>query len=1054
MATNAATLIQAGSGTVLTVGAGMEFATLGDACQAAVAGDTIAVKAGTYVNDFATVNVALKIVSLGGLVNEVATQPPPNDKALLTVNANLAIQGFTFTGGSDGSPDGNVSGIRLQNGNLSVSYCYFHDMQEGLLAGADSTASISIDHSEFARNGTGDGYSHNLYVGAIASVNVTNSYFTASDVGHEIKSRAAVTTISNNVIADGPTGTGSYDIDLPNGGVATVTNNVIEKGPLSSNVYAIHYSGESQFTYAKNALTVTGNTILNDAGPTGLAVLNQDYVNGLDVNANVSHNSFYGFATGQLLAGNGTLSANTTLASEPGYSTATPYTAVPILTLAAGAQLLNLTSGAHGVSGGAARLTVMDSFGGNTISGGAGGINVTDTQGWDTISTAAGASDAIILGGRNAVLHSAGNDHIAAPGFYEEVYATGQSTITGAGFNSYNLDGAGEKLTASGSGVIAVGAAGAANITDIGGDFSLTVLAGGRAVISDQAAAAPPGDSSATVIGAATGSIANSGAVSLTLGDSGASVQAGNGVVVVACGAGADSLTAGAGTDSFTLGSGADRVVFGTGAASVTAGAGTDTYVFQSGQDGNDTISGYRAGQDVLSFKGFSGTAITAGAAIGGSTVLTLADGTRVTFAGVVLPGYSVSATGVSSPAPTAPGSAAPGAPAPTSSNGTTVLTGGGSALTGGAALFSVRDLAGGNTVSGGAGGLSLAAGDTDLVRTQAGSASQIALTRWDTVFGAGSDQVTASGGGNQITEGGTAGVVLLGGGNLVQGGLGLLTVSDQVGGDTVLGGTGGLVAGLAAEYDSVSTAQGAVDSVSLAGKSALFSQGTDQISLAGSYNQVTVMGAASINAAAGFDSFVLDGADSLAGGVAGGVTVGSAAQVTIAAAGQADLGICKLAGGAALVSESLPGGLASLSVTGGAATISAAGGSYAGLSATLGAGDTVTAGTGNITLTGGAGQDSFAGGGGQALITLGGNDTVSLGAGLLTVQGGSSDVFVVPQGAAGTLVIDNWSTQDSLVTPGQASPAIVSQTVSGGSDWLGFAGGAHVELVGVTHFG
>ncbi len=1050
MATNAATLIQAGSGTVLTVGAGMEFATLGDACAAAVAGDTIAVEAGTYVNDFATVNCALKIVSLGGLVNEVATVPPPNDKALLTVNANLSIQGFTFTGGSDGSPDGNVSGIRLQNGNLAVSYCYFHDMQEGLLAGADSTASISIDHSEFARNGSGDGYSHNLYVGAIASLTVTNSYFTASNVGHEIKSRAAMTTISNNVIADGPTGTGSYDIDIPNGGVATITNNVIEKGPLSSNVYAIHYSGETQFTYAKNALTVTGNTILNDAGPTGLAVLNQDYVNGLDVKANVSHNSFYGYAPGQLLSGNGTLSANTTLATEPGYSTANPYTAVPPLALAAGPQLLNLTNSGHGVTGGAVRLTVMDSAGSNTISGGAGGINVTDSQGWDTINTAAGASDAIILGGRNAVLHSAGNDHIAAPGFYEDVYATGQSTITGAGFNSYTLDGAGEKLTASGSGFINVGAAGVANITDMGGDYSLTVLAGGHAVISDQAAAATSGTSSVTVSGAATGAIANGGSVSLMLGDGAASVQAGAGVVAVACGAGADTLAAGAGTDDFTLGAGADRVVFGAGTASVTAGAGTDTYVFQSGQDGRDTITGYRPGHDVLSFKGFSGTAITAGVVVGDATVLTLSDGTSITFAGVTLPGYGPPATGVTAPAPAPPGAPA----APVSSGGTTVLTGGGNALIGGAALLSLRDIAGGNTITGGAGGLSLAAGDTDVVSTRAGSSSQITLGRWDTLSGAGSDQVTASGGGNQITEGGTAGVMLLGGGNAVQGGLGLLTVSDQVGGDTITGGTGGLAAGLATEYDSVTTAQGASDSISLAGKSSLLSQGTDQISLAGSYNQVTVTGAASITAAAGFDSYLLDGADSLGGAGGGEVTVGSAANVTIASAGSDDLGVCKLAGGAALVSESLPGGLSSLSVSGGAATISAAGGTYAGLSAVLGAGDTVAAGAGNITLSGGAGQDSFAGGSGQALITLGGDDTVSLGAGMLTVQGGMSDVFVVPQDAGGTLVIDNWSAQDSLVTPGQSSPDVLSQSVSGGSDWVDFAGGAQVELVGVAHCG
>ena len=1050
--------LQTNSGTVLTVGAGMEFATLGDACKAAVSGDTIAVQAGTYTNDFATVTCGLKIVAVGGLVNEVATRPPPNDKALLTVDANLSIQGFTFTGGSDGSPDGNVSGIRLEAGNLAVSYCYFHDMQEGLLAGPDATASVTIDHSEFARNGTGDGYTHNLYVGAVASLTITNSYFTQANVGHEIKSRAAVTNISNNVIADGPTGTASYDIDLPNGGAATITNNIIEKGKLASNWYAIHYSGETQFTYADNALTVTGNTILNDLGANGLAVLNQAAQLNLDVEANISHNSFYGFAQDRLLSGAGTLSGNTTLATEPGYSTADPYLAAPVLALASGPALLDLVNFGHTVTGGAGKLTVYDTSGSNTIAGGAGGVVINDSAGWDMISTQAGAGDVVTLGGRNAVLYSAGNDHIAAPGYYEEVDATGHSTITGAGFNTYRLNGAGESLTASGSGSVAVGSAGNASFTDTGGDYTLAV-AGGRIAISDQSAAAPPNDSTATVTGAASGVVRNGGAVTLTLGDSGATVQAGHGAVSVVCGAGADMLTAGAGTDGFTLGSGADRVVLGAGSAAVTAGAGTDTYVFQSGQHGTDTITGFRPGQDVLSFQGFANTAIASGVVTDGNTVLTLADGTSITFTGVVLPGYTGPAT-TPAPAPTAPvsppGKAAPApAPvAPVSGNGTIVLTGGGHVLAGGASALTVTDLAGGNTITGGAGGLTVSAGDADMIATQSGATDQLTLTRYDTLEGAGADQVSVLGYANHIAESGSATVSLVGSGNAVQGGAGLLSVTDQVGGDTVEGGAGGLVATLSGQYDSVTTAQGASDSVSLAGQSVLLSQGTDQVSVAGLYNQVVVTGAATIQGASGYSSYVLDGADSLVASGGGLAVVGATAAVTVASAGLHDLGITKLAGGTVHVSESLAGGMATLAVSGGAATIGAATGAYAGLSATVAGGVAAMAGSGNITLVGGAGQDSFAGGTGDALITLGHADTVSLGAGMLTVQGGTADMFVVPTGAQGTLVIANWSAQDSLVTPGQAAPDIVSQTVGGGSDWLRLAGGAQVELVGVMHYG
>ena len=279
------------SGTVLTVGTGMEFATLKDALAASVDGDTIAVKAGTYTNDFGTVTTNVRIVAVGGMVNEVATVPAPNGKAILTVDNTLSIQGFTFSGGTDHSIWGNIAGLRLENGSLNVSYCYFHDNENGLLAGADPTATVNIDHSEFGHNGSGDGLTHNLYVGEVGALNITNSYFHDAVVGHEIKSRALVTNITNNVITDGVNGTASYDIDLPNAGVARIANNVLEKGANASNWYVVHYGGETQYSYGANSLDITGNTILNDM-PISEAevVLNQSNVNGLTTSANLVNN--------------------------------------------------------------------------------------------------------------------------------------------------------------------------------------------------------------------------------------------------------------------------------------------------------------------------------------------------------------------------------------------------------------------------------------------------------------------------------------------------------------------------------------------------------------------------------------------------------------------------------------------------------------------------------------------------------------------------------------------------------------------------------------------
>ena len=62
--------------TVLTVGQGQQFARLSDAIAAAANGDLLQVQAGTYANDFATINKALIIEGVGGMVRLVAKPAP------------------------------------------------------------------------------------------------------------------------------------------------------------------------------------------------------------------------------------------------------------------------------------------------------------------------------------------------------------------------------------------------------------------------------------------------------------------------------------------------------------------------------------------------------------------------------------------------------------------------------------------------------------------------------------------------------------------------------------------------------------------------------------------------------------------------------------------------------------------------------------------------------------------------------------------------------------------------------------------------------------------
>ncbi len=179
----------------LNVGAGQAYATLSAAVGASRDGDVIAVQAGTYVNDFATISTDITIVGVGGMANFVATVAPPNGKGILVTQSDVTIQNLSFSGAA--VADGNGAGIRYEGGNLVIIDSYFHDNQDGLLANNAPNGTIHIVGSEFASNGAGDGYSHNLYVGNIASLVIDDSYFHDASVGHQIKSRAQSTTITN-----------------------------------------------------------------------------------------------------------------------------------------------------------------------------------------------------------------------------------------------------------------------------------------------------------------------------------------------------------------------------------------------------------------------------------------------------------------------------------------------------------------------------------------------------------------------------------------------------------------------------------------------------------------------------------------------------------------------------------------------------------------------------------------------------------------------------------------------------------------------------------------
>ncbi|HJU17324.1 MAG TPA: hypothetical protein VJ770_12770 [Stellaceae bacterium] len=300
---------------VITVGPGGQYQSISAAVAAADA-DTdpshsyvIEVMPGTYTNDFPTVTRPMTIkVSPGQEGQPVvlqATENLPNEKGIILTFASLTVNGLTFTGAQiDNSLGGNGAGIRDENtgtASLIVQNSTFTGNQEGILSDGDLNETITIVNSTFKNNGNPDPdyFQHGIYIGRAGSLNVSNSLFCGQLIGHDIKSRAAVTTVANNSIYHGQeestlgcnAGSSSFAIDLPNGGVATISGNQIVQGAAAQNHNMVAY-GEEGLPYGNNSALVSSNTFTSTAGWNATAILDPPCVT-----IELSGNTFQGVTT-------------------------------------------------------------------------------------------------------------------------------------------------------------------------------------------------------------------------------------------------------------------------------------------------------------------------------------------------------------------------------------------------------------------------------------------------------------------------------------------------------------------------------------------------------------------------------------------------------------------------------------------------------------------------------------------------------------------------------------------------------------------------------------
>lgn len=251
------------TGRTLSVGRGGQFEVPSAAAEAAQDGDVIDIAAGNYKGDVAVWRAHdLLICGHDTGVQLEANGKAAEGKAIWVIKGDRArVENISFSGAK--VSDLNGAGIRSEGVNLFVSQCRFTENENGILAGNQSNSTITVEHSVFTQNGAGDGRSHNIYVGKIKRLEIRFSTLQGALIGHQVKSRARETRLEYNRMLDGVGGRGSYEVDVPNGGLAVLVGNVLQKGPDADNMTLVSYGAEG-LQHADNRLYLAHNTLVND----------------------------------------------------------------------------------------------------------------------------------------------------------------------------------------------------------------------------------------------------------------------------------------------------------------------------------------------------------------------------------------------------------------------------------------------------------------------------------------------------------------------------------------------------------------------------------------------------------------------------------------------------------------------------------------------------------------------------------------------------------------------------------------------------------------------
>ena len=251
------------AGRRLRVGPARPYLSPSAASVEAQAGDVIEIAAGDYVGDVAVWQANdIVLCGEGSGAAIKANGKSVEGKGIWVIKSDrVRVENIRFSGAK--VSDRNGAGIRAEGKDLTVRHCSFTENENGILSGERRDSTITVEHSQFIKNGAGDGQSHNIYIGKVKRLNIRFSTLREAVVGHNVKSRAEETVLEYNRIMDGKDGTASYQIELPVGGFGFVIGNVIQQGPEAENSTLVSYGAEG-IQHKINALYLVNNTVVND----------------------------------------------------------------------------------------------------------------------------------------------------------------------------------------------------------------------------------------------------------------------------------------------------------------------------------------------------------------------------------------------------------------------------------------------------------------------------------------------------------------------------------------------------------------------------------------------------------------------------------------------------------------------------------------------------------------------------------------------------------------------------------------------------------------------